>query len=152
VILPNFYLKVVPINDRHIYFIGGSAVPDLKKPAPKEPQYSIFLVDFKLKKVVTQRKMKEYRNHAACAYHCGSSSIYIIGGQDLSKEWSTRATYFNINDKVLEEKLLPELPTRLFGPTVYIPKPDDKIPNLFVSGVNPDQPETTFVYKYSGQK
>ncbi len=80
--IPNYFPKVVSVNARYMFLIGGTMVPDLTKPPKKEPENSIFLVDLMLQKVLLSKKLYSYRAHSGCVLN--STSIYILGGQDLS--------------------------------------------------------------------
>jgi hypothetical protein len=79
--IPNHFTKIVSINSRYLFLIGGTALPDLTKPPKKEPENSIFLIDMELEKVLLKKKMSSYRAHSACVLN--ENYIYIIGGQEI---------------------------------------------------------------------
>lgn len=64
--VPIYFPKIVSLNARYFFLIGGSLNPDFTKPPKKEPENSIFLIDFMLQKVVLSKKMLKYRAHSAC--------------------------------------------------------------------------------------
>jgi hypothetical protein len=77
--IPNLFPKIVSLNTRYTFLIGGTIIPEFGNPPIKEPQNSIFLVDMLLERVIFSKKLSTYRVHSACILD--QTDIYILGGQ-----------------------------------------------------------------------
>lgn len=151
--IPNLFPKIVAVNARYAFFIGGKIEADLMKPPKKEPKNSVFLVDMILQRVLLSKKLKDYRVHSACVLD--KNNIYVLGGQKIGGEWSQTCSMLSFNDEDLIEKKLPDLifprrdekdsiidvPCTLFGPSGYVLNS-----NVYVAGIHIED-STTRVLK-----
>ncbi len=76
--IPNLFPKIVSVNARYAFFIGGKMEADLTKSPKKEPKNSVFLVDMILHRVLLSNKLTNYRVHSACVLN--KTDIYVLGG------------------------------------------------------------------------
>lgn len=117
--IPNLFSKIVPIDERFFFVIGGSPNLNLQDKTMKEPPCSIFLIDQPRLKIYPLGKMNPYRNHAACVYSKTEGLIYVIGGE-FKGNWVDSCSTISIKTEELTQANIPEIPKALFGPSATI--------------------------------
>lgn len=135
--IPLNFSKVLPLDDNYSYVVGGSTSTDFSAPTnPKEPAFSLFLVDMRKGEIIYRRKMNNYRQHSACAVY-KKKWVYVIGGE-LNGQWLDDSFKFDLTlPKHDEIRGIAKLPATLFGPAMtFADKSPGDLPVIYVAGLN----------------
>lgn len=91
-------MKIVPIDKRFVFVIGGSINNDPLAPSTKgDHPFSIYLFDLHLGAMIEQRPMLSYRQHCATAVY-NRKHLLMLGGE-ANGTWLTGGESFNFVER-----------------------------------------------------